>query len=130
MVDPDAKSFLPRINPKLPKAVKIKAELIFYKRLVQVTAMSLRYDYGLSYDREGRNENDNEHDQWAWEQPMFQIRFSALMKLSNVGSFYRWLPYLQEFVFYNTVGYRQPPFSDTPSNNPGYDIREGADNLG
>jgi len=52
------------------------------------------------------------------------------MKLSNIGSFYRWQPYLQEFLFYNTVGYRQVPFGNIPSQNPGYSIEEDGDLIG
>jgi hypothetical protein len=130
MIDEPTKSLLPKINPKLPKAIKVKAQLIFYKRLVQVTAWSLRYDYGLTVDEEGRSDNDDEHDNWAWEDFTFQVRYQVLMKLSNVGSFYRWQPYLQEFIFYNSVGYRQVPFGEAPNNSPGYSIDEGNDLVG
>jgi len=130
MADYQTESWLPKISPKLPKAVRTKAQLIFYKRLVQATAVSLRYDYGLTVDQEGRNANDDEHDKWAWGDLAFQIRYQALMKLSDIGSFYRWQPYLQEFVFYNSVGYRQFPFGGTPNNSPGYEINEGADLIG
>ena len=122
---------LPIISPDLPKAVRTKAQLIFYKHLVRVAAWGLRGMYSLYIDQDGRTEEHDAHDKEVWEDLLFQFRYQALLKMSGALPFFRWPNYLREFVFYNSVGVHPVPFGEGASDpNAGFEIEEGHDNLG
>jgi hypothetical protein len=117
---------LPTISPDLPKAVRTKAELVFYKHLVRVAAWGLRGMHGLYINQDGRTEEHDAHDEAVWYDPIFQVRYQTLLRISGALPFFRWPNYLREFVFYNSVGMRPVPFGEgAPDPNAGFEIEEG-----